>query len=356
MTAPVRMAVVGLGQISELVLPPYSRHPDVEIVGLCDVDPDRLTRWAPTAPEAHCTTRLDELLGIDADLVAVLVPTPAHADVATRILEAGRHVEIQKPLARDMAGAERMLDAARASGAMLSVLEDYLCYPPLLQLRDIVASGEIGDPMGLHMKIVATGRGGWEVPAKSFEWQFEQMRDGRGMLVFDHGWHQLAIAMWLFGPVRRIFGWLGETEVVPGIVMDAPSTLVWEHENGVRAVLEISFAIDTYFRSSHYTGDERVEVTGKRGFARCNRISAFGIQEPSVVVYRDGETRSLHALKDNPTDAFEAMAQNTVDYFTGRAITTTMSGARARQVLEVLLAGIESARSQAPITLPSTAT
>ena len=69
------------------------------------------------------------------------------------------------------------------------------------------------------------------------------------MMVFDHGWHQLAVATWLFGPIRRIFAWLGRTEIVPGIEMDAPSTLVWEHDNGVRAVLEISFAIDTYFRS-----------------------------------------------------------------------------------------------------------
>ena len=60
------------------------------------------------------------------------------------------------------------------------------------------------------------------------------------MMVFDHGWHQLAVAHWLFGPIRRIFGWMGATEIVPGIVMDAPSTLVWEHDNGVRAVLDIT--------------------------------------------------------------------------------------------------------------------
>ena len=88
-------------------------------------------------------------MDIGADLFVVLVPTPAHADVATRILAAGHHVEIQKPLAREMEGADRMLAAARASGVTLSVLEDYLCYPPLVQLRSIVDSGEIGDPVGV---------------------------------------------------------------------------------------------------------------------------------------------------------------------------------------------------------------
>jgi len=96
----------------------------------------------------------------------------------------------------------------------------------------------------------------------------------------------------------EIFGWVGATEIVPGIVLDAPSTLVWEHENGVRAVLDITFAPDMYFRSDYYTGDERVEVTGRSGFVRLNRISARGIQEPSVEVYREGEIRGYHALPD----------------------------------------------------------
>ena len=349
--SPIRTAVVGLGQIAELVIPAYAARADVEIVGLCDVNEDRVARWALDVPGALHTTDLDTLLGAHPDLVEVLVPTPAHADVVCPVLDAGFHVEVQKPLARDMEGADRMLAAARRSGAELGVLEDYLCFPPLVKLHQIVSSGEIGTPVGLHMKIVATGRGGWEVPIESYRWQFEQARDGRGMLVFDHGWHQLAIAIWLFGPVREVFGWLGATEVAPGISMDAPSTLVWEHHNGVRAVLEISLAVDTYFRSSHYSCDERVEVTGSRGYVRCNRISSFGVQEPSVVVYRDGEITSFHALADLPPDAFAAMAQRSADYFTGRSPSPVMNGETARHVLAALLAGIESAERGVPVAV-----
>jgi predicted dehydrogenase len=196
---------------------------------------------------------------------------------------------------------------------------------------------------------VATGRGGWEVAQSAYEWQFEQAQDGRGMLVFDHGWHQLAVATSLFGPVAKIFAWLGHTEIVPGIVMDAPSTMVWEHVNGVRATLDITFSIDTYFRSTHYTGDERVEVTGSSGFVRCNRISACGIQEPSVVVYRDGETRSYHALDDTPPDAFAAMAARTAAFFSGQESRPTMDGIQARDILATLLAALESDRRGTPV-------
>jgi predicted dehydrogenase len=202
------------------------------------------------------------------------------------------------------------------------------------------------------MKIVATGLGGWEVLPESYEWQFQQQQDGRGMLVFDHGWHQLALALWLFGPVRRVFAWIGETVIVPDlIVMDAPTTLVWEHESGVRTVVDITFAVDTFFHSTHYGGDERVEVTGSKGFVRCNRISAFGIQEPSVEVYRDGEVRAFHALPDRPPDAFAAMAARSAEFYLGRAPGPLLSGPAARDVLRVLLAALESNRLGAPVDL-----
>src|SRR4051812_20946223 len=81
----VRVAVVGLGQIAELVLPSYLERDDVVIVGLCDRDEEQLARWHSRCPDATATTSLDELLTVDADVVDVLVPTPAHAEVVEQV-------------------------------------------------------------------------------------------------------------------------------------------------------------------------------------------------------------------------------------------------------------------------------
>ena len=59
---PVRLAVVGLGQIAELVLPTYLERDDVVIVGLCDRDEAQLAVWRARCPDATATTSLDELL------------------------------------------------------------------------------------------------------------------------------------------------------------------------------------------------------------------------------------------------------------------------------------------------------
>ena len=349
---PIRLAVVGLGTVAELGLPPYIGRDDMIVVALCDRDPARLERWGAVWPDAERFTELDEMLGVEADVFDVLVPTPLHGDVVSRVLDAGYHVQVQKPLAHDLEAADRMLAAARASGAMLRVMEDYIFFPPIAKLAEIVRAGEIGDPAGIHMKIVATGRGGWDVPDTSWRWQFEQAQRGRGMLVFDHGWHQFAVAMWLLGPIRRVFGWVGATEVAPGVSMDAPSTFVWEHTNGVRGVLDITLALDQYFRSDYYTGDERIEVTGTSGYVRCNRISAFGVQEPSVEVYKDGEIRSYHALPDTLPAGFMASTDAGLAYLRGETSDLTMSGDESRAVLEVLLAAVESGRIGVPVDVP----
>lgn len=352
---PIRLGIVGLGQISELVLPSYEGNEFVEVVGLCDRDRKRLDRWSSVFPSAFATTELEDLLVRGAgviDVVDVLVPTPAHGDVVCQVLEAGFHVQVQKPIARTVEDADRMLAAATRSGAALRVMEDYLFFPPLVKLRELVHAGEIGEPAGVHMKIVANGLGGWDVPASSYEWQFEQALDGRGMMVFDHGWHQLAVAYSFFGPIRRIFGWVGATEIVPGIVLDAPSTLVWEHDNGVRAVLDITFAPDMFFRSDYYTGDERIEVTGRKGYARLNRISAHGIQEPSVVVYRDGELRGYHAIDDRPPDAFRTSTNHALAWFRGEDDNLVMDGATAREVLVALVTALDSSDQGRPLDVP----
>ena len=350
---PVRVAVAGLGQISELYLPPYTTRDDVEIVGLCDLDAARVARWNEVFPNATPTTDLDALLRLGADVIDVLVPTPAHGEVVVRALDAGYHVQVQKPLARSSEDADRMLAAAARTGATLRVLEDYIFYPPVAALREIVHSGEIGDPLGVHMKIVGTGRGGWDVNPASYVWQFEQSRDGRGILTFDHGWHQIALAHWIFGPITRVFGWIRHTQVAPDILVDAPATLVWDHVNGVRAVMDITLAPEMYFRSDYYGSDERIEVTGTTGYARCNRISARGVQEPSVIVYHgEGEMRALHALDDDPPSAFRAQCAHGIELFRGRRDAAVLDGAIAREILHTLLTALDSSEQGKPLDVP----
>jgi predicted dehydrogenase len=343
-TRPVRAAFIGLGRIYDLNVRAYQDNDDVEVVALVDPSEERRRQRRSDWPEAATFASVSELAasGLEVDAVEVLLPIPLHADVVLEMLGLGWHVNLQKPMCNDMASARRILDAAEANDRVLRVMENYLFYQPLQKLKEVVESGLIGEVNGYHMKMVASGRGGWEVPASSYEWQFQQMEKGRGILVFDDGWHKLSTALWLFGPVRELRAWIGGTEVVPGIEVDAPTTVSWEHHNGIRGVWDITLAVDMYLRSDYYTNDERWEVTGRSGYARVNRCTARGIQQPSLEVYADGEVRSYHALDDDWASSFRDSGRHWLRWLHHGEGPLLWSGEEAVEVLRFALAAYAS--------------
>jgi predicted dehydrogenase len=341
---PVRAAFVGLGRIYDLNVRAYLDNPDVEVVALVDPSEERRQERQPDFPEARTFTSVAELAnsGLEVDAVEALLPVPLHPDGVVEMLGHGWHVNLQKPICSDLPSAHRMLDAANTNDRVLRVMENYLFYQPLRRLKEIVESGQIGEVAGYHMKMVGTGRGGWEVPASSYEWQFQQMQRGRGILVFDDGWHKLSTALWLFGPIREVRAWVGGTQIVPGVEVDAPTTIVWEHDNGIRGVWDITLAVDMYLRSDYYTNDERWEVTGRRGYARVNRCTGRGIQQPSVDVYVDGEMRGYHALDDDWASSFRDSGRHWLRWLRTGEGPLLWSGNEALDVLRFALAAYAS--------------
>jgi len=341
---PVRAAFVGLGRIYDLNMRAYVENPDVEVVALVDPSEERLAQRQRDWPAAQRFRSVRELAdsGTEVDAVEALLPIPLHVDGVIELLDHGWHVNLQKPMCNDLADAQRMLEAATSRDLMLRVMENYLFYEPLIKLKAVVDAGDLGPVSGYHLKMVASGRGGWDVPASSYDWQFQQMQRGRGILVFDDGWHKLSTAIWLFGPIKEVRAWVGSTEVVPGIAIDAPTTVVWEHVDGIRGVWDITLAVDMYLRSDYYTNDERWEVTGRKGYARVNRCTGRGIQQPSLDVYVDGEMRSYHALDDDWASSFRDSGRHWLRWLRTGHGPLWWSGREATDVLRFALAAYES--------------
>jgi predicted dehydrogenase len=337
---PVRAAFVGLGRIYDLNVRAYVGNDDVEVVALVDPDEERCRQRHADWPDATTFASVAELAasGIEVDAVEALLPIPLHEEGVIELLDHGWHVNLQKPMANDVASAQRMIDAARRNDRLLRVMENYIFYEPLLRLREAVHAGALGTISGYHLKMVGSGKGGWDVPLSSWRWQFDQMQRGRGILVFDDGWHKLATALWLFGPIGEVRAWIGATEMAPGVAIDAPTMVAWEHENGVRGVWDITIAPDLYLRSDYYTNDERWEVTGRTGFARVNRCTGRGIQQPSLEIYADGELRAFHALDDDWGSSFRDSGRHWLRWLHTGEGPMWWSGEEALDVLRFALA------------------
>ncbi|MBP1634423.1 MAG: ligC 4 [Acidobacteria bacterium] len=116
---PLRVAAIGVGHLGRHHARILGSLEGATLVGVVDAKPDR-AREIAAACGTVAVEKAEDLLG-RVDAVSVAAPTEAHLEVALPFLERGIPVLVEKPLARDVAEADRMIEAAARSGAILAV-------------------------------------------------------------------------------------------------------------------------------------------------------------------------------------------------------------------------------------------
>jgi predicted dehydrogenase len=136
---------VGLGYWGPNLARNFDRLPDAELAWLCDESDGALDRLARGFPGARATASFHELLGDESlDAVALATPVSTHADLARRVLEAGKHCFVEKPLGRSVEEAEPVVDAARAADRVLMVGHLLEYHPGVEMMNEMIGAGELG--------------------------------------------------------------------------------------------------------------------------------------------------------------------------------------------------------------------
>ena len=310
----------------------------------------RAAQWGIT-PRIY--TSYDQLLDDpDIDAVELLTPTPLHADQSIAALQAGKHVSCQKPMARNLEEAGRVAEAAARADTFFRVTENFLYYPPLVKAKELIASGAIGDPNMVRMRVVVTS-----VEAESdrlplapdaLTWRRDPVLNPGGLL-YDEGAHKYATAMWWVGEPASVSATVTRTD---DYMVDAPSVVVWRFKNAnCLAVFEYSSAPDMRIRAPYYALDDFFEVQGASGTIWVTRYSAEMLDLPPVMLHKGTETVSYQVPMDW-IEGFKGAARDFIDgILEGRQ--PRMDVDDSIKVLRAALAAYASDAAQRPID-PST--
>jgi predicted dehydrogenase len=142
----VRIGVVGLGYWGPSLARNFTSIEGCELAWMCDSDRGALERAGSRFPQARLTDDLGDLLADPAlDAIALATPVSTHASSAVRVLEAGKHCFVEKPLAQSLADAQRAVTAAEASGRVLMVGHLLEYHPGVRKLKELTDSGALGD-------------------------------------------------------------------------------------------------------------------------------------------------------------------------------------------------------------------
>lgn len=188
------------------------------------------------------------------DMVAIGSPSGCHAEQGIAAARRGLHVLVEKPIDVTVARADALIAEAAGRGVTLGVIFQDRVKPGVRRLKAIVDEGRLGSP------ILASARVKWYRPPEYYSgsaWRGTKALDGGGALM-NQGVHTVDLLLWLFGPVRRVFGKAAAR--LHDIEVEDTAVAVLEFASGALGTLEATTAA--------YPGyARRLELTGSNGTA-----------------------------------------------------------------------------------------
>ncbi len=330
MTDRLRIGILGAGGISQLVhIPIIRKHPDAELVAIADIEHAKAASVADKFKIPSFYRDPERLLARDdIDAVHVNTPTNSHLALTLAALSAGKHVLVEKPIARKAAEAYRMVEAAKDADRQLMVAMNLRFRPDSMTLRKFIDAGEIGR--------VGTVRARWL--KKKDRWSrspwLSNARISGGGVLMDLGIQMLDMCWWVMGSPK--FERVSAQTIRDRLNFRVEDTLIslYTVKGGATIYLNVTWAymsddseVFTMFSGSHGTGSlDPLKITKE-------------VQESLVNVTPVGKPL-------RPQELYKKSFEGEIDHFyeSIRANRTPISSAaEAAELMDVIEATYKSA-------------
>ena len=331
----VHVGLIGAGNISDTHARAAAAVPGVTIAAVYGPTRARAEQLASKFGACVFDSLEAMLTHRPLDMVAIGTPSGRHAEEGIAAAKQRLHVLVEKPIDVTAARADELIAETDRAGVRLAVIFQDRLKPDIRRVKEIIASGGLGQP------ILATAHVKWyrapEYYAES-RWRGTRALDGGGALM-NQGIHTVDLLLWLFGPVKRVFG-RAATELHRIEVEDTAVALL-EFENGALGTIEATTAA--------YPGySRRVELTGSEGTLVLDgdTLTAIDLRNASQAQRASAGQASISA--SSPVVADASAHQRVFEDFV-RAVVTgarpACDGREGRQSVAVIEAIYESART-----------
>jgi predicted dehydrogenase len=197
LTDPVRIGLIGCGNISAAYLTNLTASPDVEVLACADAIQERAAARAAEFGVAHACTTVELLADPQIELVVNLTVPNAHASIGLAAIQAGKHVYNEKPFATTREDGLRILETAAANHLVVGGAPDTFLGAGIQTCLKMIGDGEVGEALAASAFMLNRGPENWhENPAFFYQ-------PGAGPL-FDVGPYYVTALVCALGPVRRV--------------------------------------------------------------------------------------------------------------------------------------------------------
>ena len=256
----LNVAVIGCGSIAQhRHLLEYEANEHVDITAVCDVVEERVEKVAQKY-NAKAYTSYEELLAKEnVDLVSVCLPNYLHAPVSIAALNAGNHVLCEKPMATSREEAERMIEAAEASGKTLMIAHNQRFVPSHQKAKELIAEGAIGKVYSFRTAFGHGGPEGWSVDGED-SWFFKKDEAYIGAMG-DLGVHKADLLRYILGQEFVDVAGFVENNAKADITVDDNAVCILRSESGIVGTMAASWAYNP-------NEDNSTVIYGEKGMLR----------------------------------------------------------------------------------------
>ncbi len=191
----IKVAVVGTGFIGPAHIEALRRLPNIEVVALCEVSEELAQQKAKLLGIPKAMLFEDMLKDKEIQSVHICTPNFLHYSQSKAVLEAGKHVVCEKPLATKIGEAEELVKLADSTGLVNAVHFNLRYYPMVRQMKTMRENGELGDIysiMGSYLQ-------DWLYLKTDYNWRLEPDKSGDSRAIADIGSHLLDLTEYVTG-------------------------------------------------------------------------------------------------------------------------------------------------------------
>ncbi len=195
----LRVVLVGCGGFARNYLPVYRHIPGLEVAACVDADPAAAQAMAEQLGAARHSSDFALATDTPADFAVLSTPNFLHVEQATALLRSGKHLLLQKPMARHVAEARTLFDyQQRESGRKLGLYMSMLDYGLWWDLREVISREKaLGSVAQVSMRLGHTGGLLWNKQGVNL-WRFSREKTGGGAFIML-GVHYIHFLRWLLG-------------------------------------------------------------------------------------------------------------------------------------------------------------
>ena len=199
----LRVGIIGLGRISGTHIDGLQNANNAEIVAVCDIDEVKLKNTGDrlNIPEKYRFTDYRKLISCDiVDAVEICTPNYLHVPMAIDVVNAGKPVNIEKPLSDVYGRVPALLDALDENPQPNMMCFSYRFRPAVRYAKRLIEEGRIGKVLTVHIEYLQSGS---FIEGRRMEWRFVKSMSGTGA-IGDLGVHLIDMTRYLIGEINAV--------------------------------------------------------------------------------------------------------------------------------------------------------